>query len=183
MADRHSDSELMERVRDTDDPSAFAELVCRWRPRLAGYFRSLLGDGAAVDDAVQDVLVQLWARRAAYRAQGRFGALVLRYAEHHWLNLRRREARRLTEPLAQAAEPTAPDVAGQVLHRETQRVLADATAALPAGQREVFRLVSEEQLPEQAVAERLQVPVGTVKSRLHAARRQLRAALKELDDV
>lgn len=183
MADRHSDSELMERVRDRDDPDAFAELVCRWRPRLAGYFRPLLGDGAAVDDAVQEVLIRLWTRRGDYRAQGRFGALVLRYAEHHWLNLRRHEGRRQTEPLAQACEPTVPDVAGEVLHRESRRRLLDATATLPAGQREVLRLVSEEHLPEQAVAERLQVPVGTVKSRLHAARRQLRAALKEMDDV
>lgn len=183
MVDCLSDAELMERIRDHDDADAFAQLVCRWRPRLAGYFSPLLGDAAAVDDAVQDLLIALWTSRADYRATGRFAAFVLRRAEHHWLNLRRREARRATEPLDQVPEPPAVDAALAAQQREAHRRLVAATATLPAHERDVLRLVAEQHLPERIAADQLGVPLGTIKSRLHAARRRLRAVLQEMDDV
>lgn len=184
MDDCRSDAELMECVRDQADPDAFAQLVCRWRPRLIRYFLSLLGSSAAADDAVQDVLLALWTQRADFHASGRFAAFMLRRAEHHWLNLRRREARRATEPLLEAHEPSQPASAQRRLEAdEQQRRLTAATAALPSAQREVLRLVTDEALPEHDVARRLGVPVGTVKSRLYAARQRLRAALREIDDV
>lgn len=177
MDDRRSDAELMERVRDQDDPGAFGLLVTRWRPRLARYFGALLGDSRSVDDAVQEVLIHLWTRRADYRATGRFEAYVLTVAKHHWLNLRRKQQRGRgpgPEPIAPAAELDA-------LARLDRATLEAAVGELPAGQREVVRRVVLEGWSGSRTAAWLGLPLGTVKSRLHAARQRLRAALENPD--
>ena len=183
MIDQPSDAQLMERVRDLSDPEAFRALASRWRPRLNGYFRPLLAEPAAVEDAVQEVLVGLWTRRADYRSTARFSAWALAAARHHWLNLRRREVRRTTAELVESLEPAGAATEPLVLARADQRRLAAAVAELSPGQRQVWALVTDQGAPLAEAAARLAVPVGTVKSRLHSARQAVRAALEEDDDA
>ena len=176
MHDRFSDAELMERIRDDHDPEAFRELALRWRPRLTGYFRPLFGCSDAADDATQEVLVWLWSHRAEYRATGRFEGYLLTIAKHHWLNRRRHEQRRQTValPVDEAAASAPTD--DLVLAAHDRQTLVAAASELPAAQRLVLELVTAEGLTLSAVADRLGIPLGTVKSRLHHARQRLRAA-------
>lgn len=177
MLERFSDAELAERVRDGDDAEAFRALCLRWRPRLLAYFGPLFGRADLAEDAAQEVLLRLWLRRRSYLAVGRFEAYLFCLARHQWLNDRRREAR------TGAAEPPppAPDPAAAALAAAAAGVVSAAAAALPAGQREVWQLTAAG-LAQAAVADRLGVPLGTVKSRLHHARRRILAALEESDE-
>lgn len=181
MDSRRSDAELMEALRDRGEPEAFALLATRWRPRLTAWFAPLLGEPAATDDAVQEVLLRLWTSRADYRCTGRFDAYVLTLARHHWLNLNRLRRRRETEELDDEQPGGERGPEALVVARETASRLAAATAALPAGQREVFALVVEQQLGQADVARRLDLPLGTIKSRLHSARVRLARVLEEHD--
>lgn len=179
MYRRFSDAELAEQMRDSDSAGAFGELQRRWRDQLAAYFRPLLADDAAADDAVQEVLCRLWTRRAAYRATGRFEAYLLALAKHHWLNERRRTARRETVVLDDDAVPGTDDPAHLSEVRETARQAVAALRRLPAEQQLVWRLICEDGLTTRQAAEQLGVPTGTVKSRLHAARQRI---LSEIGD-
>lgn len=181
MDSRHSDGELMERIRDHSDPEAFRLLAERWRPRLGAFFRPLLGDDALAQDAVQEVLLKLWTARADYREIGRFSAYALAHARHYWLNLRRHEERRATEPLGDEG-PANDSTEGAVLARAARSQLDQLVARLPEAQRQVWRLAADG-LSEAEVASRLAVPVGTIKSRLHAARRRVWSGLQEDDDA
>ncbi|MEU4244389.1 sigma-70 family RNA polymerase sigma factor [Actinoplanes sp. NPDC026619] len=69
------------------------------------------------------------------------------------------------------------DAAGEV------RALAGVLAALPAGERDVLTLISQAQLSYPEVARALGIPVGTVRSRLHSARKRLRKALPDLEGL
>lgn len=75
-------------------------------------------------------------------------------------------------------------VPAQVTAAAEVRELAGVLAKLPVGEREVLTLVSQAQLTYPEVARALDIPVGTVRSRLHSARKRLRAALdmKGIDD-
>lgn len=183
MYGRFSDAELAEQMRDGDSAGAFGELLVRWRSRLVRYFRPLLADDAAVEDAVQEVFCRLWTRRGEYRATGRFEAYLLRLAKHHWLNERRRVRRRETIEIDDQASSPDDDPARLTEARETARRADDAVLRLPAAQREVWQLIHEDGLSERQVSERLGVPAGTVKSRLYTARRKVMAACEEMDDA
>lgn len=181
MRERFSDAELMEQVRDREDPEAFRLLTSRWRPRLTAYFRALSGDLDEADDATQEVLLRLWSRRAQYRATGRFEAYVMTLAKHHWLNLRRSLRRWEAEQLTAVGADG--DPAAEVLARAARESLVRAVTGLSEAHRSVVRLVVDDGLSQEQAAGRLAIPVGTVKSRLHAARRRLRTLLEEDDDA
>ncbi len=78
-------------------------------------------------------------------------------------------------------EPDADRVVARVAAGAASRRLAAVLAKLPAGERDVLLLVAHEELDYADVARALDVPVSTVRSRLHSARKRLRAALADLD--
>jgi RNA polymerase sigma-70 factor (ECF subfamily) len=72
-------------------------------------------------------------------------------------------------------------VAADVTAQAMRTLLAGALAALPAGDRDVLLLIAWEQLTYQEVSRALDIPVGTVQSRLHRARTKVRQALAGTD--
>jgi RNA polymerase sigma-70 factor (ECF subfamily) len=134
---------------------------------------------ADAEEAVQEALVRAWARRDACRSPE---------APLPWiLQITRNEARRLLERRAQCPrfapiEPASsePEVEDDALTSTTTRVTVEqALAGLHDGDRHVLRLRYSDDLTEAEVARRLGLPHGTVKVRLHRARRRLRALLEE----
>nr|BFE35874.1 RNA polymerase sigma factor [Actinomadura rugatobispora] len=164
-----------------DDPEWFAELFDRHHRRIHHYAARRLGVQAA-DDIVAETFLAAFRRRAAYDlAQplarpwlyGIATTLVARHRraeERYYRALRRTGADPLPEPLADA-------VATRVVAESRQRQLADALAGLSRGDRDVLLLVAWGDLTYEEVAQALEVPVGTVRSRLHRARRKVRRAL------
>lgn len=141
--------------------------------RLAGF---LLGDATEAEDAVQDALARAWAERRQLRdpaaAQAWFDRILVNVCR---ARLRRRRSGVRWVALGDT-DPVAPgDPFATFLARES---VLGGLAALDADHRIVVVLRFWADLPLEAIAELLRVPVGTVKSRLHYALRDLRRGLR-----
>jgi RNA polymerase sigma-70 factor (ECF subfamily) len=174
-----NDEELVAAVAAGDD-TALRVLFCRHAPWLAARLRSGLA-AADVEDVVQETFIGVWRGAAGYRPDGQVGGWIWGIARRQAaLLLRRRGPAALVLPAVGSVEARhAGDPAEAVLSRA---VIAQAVAAAlgPDGgtEREVWRLMYVEDRPVAEVAELMGVPVGTVKSRAHRARRLLRLALR-----
>jgi RNA polymerase sigma factor (sigma-70 family) len=159
----------------------FAALFDRHAPHIYRYLARRLGDQAA-DDLAAETFLTAFRRRSTFRADQRdarpwlYGIATLLVAQH-----RRDEVRRLRLHQAVPAESDvfchADRVAADVTAAALRDVLTSALADLSDGDRDVLLLVVQEELTYEQVAAALDIPVGTVRSRLHRARSILRAAL------
>jgi RNA polymerase sigma-70 factor (ECF subfamily) len=178
-----SDASVVE--RSWDEPETFAVLFDRHADSVHRYVARRLGAETA-DDLMAETFTTAFQQRFRYRtelADARpwlFGIATNLIGRH-----RRAEARRLkalgrltvTDPGQQTEEAVADRVAAQVSAQAIRRELAAALARLPARHRDVLLLVAWADLGYEEVARALEVPVGTVRSRLHRARRKVREAL------
>lgn len=153
-------------------------------PRLRRYARLLTGDAARADDLLQDTLERALVKAALWQPPGRDGpdragalrAWLLSLMHRLFLNQRRDERAHLYESFdGLQVEPQQPSHEGALqLRLDLERALA----ALPAPAREVLLLVCVEELSYEAAAEVLELPVGTVMSRLSRARERLRQLMQ-----
>lgn len=174
------DFALMAALR-TGDPGAFETLTARWRPRLVNFFRSLGADSHGADDCAQETLLRVYRYRDAYQPQVPFPAFLFTLGRRSFLDQKRRGKRwdhTAPEVLADDAAAVAPDAAAA----HTERLdLAAAVARLPRRLRDVVEWGVLRGLPYDRVATLLGIPVGTVKSRMHHAVRQLREFLGDAE--
>lgn len=172
-----NDIELVGRVAHGDD-TALRELFARHAPWLAARLRPVL-PAADVEDVLQEIFVAVWRGAAGYRPDGPVAAWMWGIARRQAaLFLRRRGPAPLGLPALAADSRHGGDDPAEVVLSRSQ--LDRAVAALGpenSPDREVWRLMYVEDRPVAEVAELMGVPVGTVKSRAHRARRLLRAAL------
>jgi len=139
------------------------------------------GDWGAAEDAVQETMLAAWQGAAAYRGEARvrtwlFGICRNKVAEQ----ARRARGKRASIPTGALATPAIHD-AGDSVERRAEGV-ADfwqAFGRLSQEHREVILLVFHYGFTLRETADMLRVPLGTVKSRTHNARRRLQAALRE----
>lgn len=172
------DETLLDRAARGEDAAVDA-FVDRFGDRLCSFLVRLVRDRAWADDLVQEVLVR--ALHEAHRYDPEWPVVVWLFgiARHLGLDLLRREggqrrrASNLTRP-----EP-APAAVTTAEHREFQIALEAALQQLPEEYRSVFLLRDGESLSYEAIGEVLGISPKTVSSRLHRARRALRAALQE----
>jgi len=172
------DDELIAAVAAGDD-GALRELFSRHAPWLAGRLRSVL-PAADVEDVLQETFLGVWRSADRYRPNGAAGGWIWGIARRQaTLFLRRSGPCAMVLPAVLAADGRhAADPAEAALSRTA---IAEAVVALgPEGSpdRETWRLMYVEDRPVAEVAELMGVPVGTVKSRAHRARRVLRGALR-----
>ena len=160
------------------DKDAFAALFARYAPRVKSYLIRLGAAAAAAEDLAQDAMVSVWRRAASYdRARAKPSTWVFVIARNAWIDRLRRErvelAYRSENAPPEWREDEAPDDA-TVRHADEARV-TDALQILSDEQRQVVRLSFFEDRPHSEIAERLSLPLGTVKSRLRLALVKLRA--------
>ena len=173
------DDELIVAVASGDD-AGLRELFSRYAPWLAARLRGVL-PAAEVEDVLQETFLAVWRGAGGYRSggSGSAGGWVWGIARRQAaLFLRRRGPAELLLPVIYVDGRHVADPAEAALFRAE---LAEAVSALgPAGgaNREAWRLMYVEDRPVAEVAELTGVPGGTVKSRAHRARKQLRAALR-----
>jgi len=140
--------------------------------RLAGY---LLGDATEAEDAVQDALVKAWRSWPALRDPAAFGPWFDRIVVNVCRDRMRRHRTLLMVQLDAAGEVESSDVFGSMV--EGDEVVA-AVARLSPEHRIVIGLRYWRDLTLEQMADTLDLPLGTVKSRLHYALRSLRSELK-----
>ena len=173
------------------DKIAFARLVEKHKQSVHGLCFRLLGSGEEARDAAQEAFVRAYTGIGDFDARQPFAAWVLRIARNHCIDLLRR--RRPTLALAEGRSeegpeagiaPELPDhfaVSGEqrVQEEEAQRDLDRAVAALPPRYREVIALFHVQHRSYAEIAQTLGVPMGTVMTWLHRARKELKAQLSE----
>jgi RNA polymerase sigma-70 factor (ECF subfamily) len=148
------------------DAQSLIELI----PRLRRYARALVGERAAADDLVQDTLERAWSKLHLYRRGTDLRAWL--FTVMHNVHVNRLRATRPADPL----DDEMPELAQRATQGDALLVrdLERALAALPAAQREVLLLVALEDLSYDQTARVLDIPIGTVMSRLARARDKLR---------
>jgi len=167
------------------EPERFAVLFDQHAPLIYRYLARRAGRQVA-DDLVAETFLAAFAKRDRYdlsRPDARpwlYGIATNLVGQHH-----RDEVRQYRIRQATPAEPEVPGhaerVAADVTAQAMRTLLAGALAALSPGDRDVLLLIAWEQLTYQEVSRALDIPVGTVQSRLHRARTKVRQALAGTD--
>ena len=149
-------------------------------PRLRRYARALAGDQHAADDLVQDTLERAINKRHLWRPGSDLRAWLFAIMHNVFVNQLRARAARPESALDEDDLPPVPSVQGVRLEI---RDLESALAALSPEQREIVLLVGLEQLSYAEVARALDIPIGTVMSRLFRGRERLRTLLTGIPPV
>jgi RNA polymerase sigma-70 factor (ECF subfamily) len=169
------DDELIASLAGGDD-MALRQLFERHAPWLAARLRKALPPDD-VEDALQETFLAVWKNARTYQARGTAAAWLWVIARNQAALLLRKRGAATVALLDEGGGP-AGDLAEAAAARADLEVAAAAVLGPPGcPDREVWRLVYEEDRPVAEVAELMGVPAGTVKSRAHRARRLLRAAL------
>jgi RNA polymerase sigma-70 factor (ECF subfamily) len=172
-----TDEALLALVARSDDV-ALAELYDRFGRAAYGLALRILRDPALAQDAVQEAFLAAWRTAPSYDPRrAKASTWLLTIAHRRAVDLVRREERRRGVPLDDA-----PVVAGDATDeeawvRERRRAVQSALAQLPADQREALELAYYGGLTQSELAERLGVPLGTIKSRMFAGLSKLRDLL------
>ena len=177
-----SDEELVERFQK-GEASAFDTLVRRWERKLQGAIYRLVGPGDDVRDLSQETLLRAYRGLGTFKKEARFSSWLYQIA----LNVCRDRMRRtrgksyvsfdeLSE-VGEAAGDAGPSALELIEARDLSRQVAAAVAALPEEQREVVVLKEYQGLTFLEIAETLDVPLSTVKTRLYRGLGQLRQQL------
>ena len=184
MEDEKRDDVELHRALLAGDRSAFEELYRRYAPAAYGLAYRLTGQQMIAQDVVHESYLALWRAPEAYDpARGPFRTFFLSLVHHRAVDTIRREERmRRRNERASNLEPVAgEDVAEDVVDRAHLSVrrgeVREALATLPPDQRRVLEMAYFDGLTQVAIAERLGIPLGTVKTRTLAAMQKLRAAL------
>jgi RNA polymerase sigma-70 factor (ECF subfamily) len=170
------EAELLSLVAAGDSGTPLRRLYHSYERRLYGFGLRLLGEQGLAEELVQETWVRLWQSAGRFDPdRGTVRAFLFTIARRVAVDLHRRpSSRRLGAEVEDAGAVEA--AADQVLLAVTVR---DAMESLSPAHREVLELVFDEDLKLADVAERLDVPLGTVKTRAHHALRGLRQALEE----
>ena len=165
-------ADVLLRAARRGDPDAFMELLAPERSRLESLACQLLDDRADVADVLQEVYLSAYRALPKYRGDSRLATWLYRITYNACL---RHQARRPETADADAEQgPPSPDHAASVAERLD---LAAALAELPIEQRALVLMIDRDGFGYRAAAEALSIPLGTVSSRLAAARAKLRDAL------
>ena len=178
------DKRLMLEVKQ-GDRRAFDELYRRYSRRLQGFFfRQLGGNEERAADAMQDTLLRVFEHRERYAEGSDVSTWVFSIAYNLCKNIYRRndnEAKYLQTLDAQPAEESAVEI--QMDNARLMEALQQVLDALPPPLRLIFSLRHEEELTTAQMAAILQIPEGTVKSRLHKTMNLIRQQLKHYEHI
>jgi RNA polymerase sigma-70 factor (ECF subfamily) len=180
--DQRSDEQLMADYRH-GDRAGFAELVGRYERELYHFLVRFLGDRAAAEDVFQETFLQIHQSAEQFDAQRRFRPWLFTIAANKARDLIRSQARRPTSPLQASINSndeesgefidlmrSVQDVPEEPLQRkELQEAVQKTVSGMPEHLREILLLSYFHQFPYKQISDILEIPLGTVKSRLHAA--------------
>jgi RNA polymerase sigma-70 factor (ECF subfamily) len=185
-----SDEQLLERYRNSGDREIFAQLVKRYEHELFNYLYRYMGNAEMAEDVFQATFLQVHLKCDQFEAGRKVRPWLYAIATNKAIDAQRRNRRHRVASLDQinsrhdeelgslmdllsSNDPDPMDVAEV---QENQRWVHDEIATLPEHLRSVLGLVYFQGMKYREAAEALSIPVGTVKSRLHAAVMKLNEA-------
>ena len=189
--DRPSDEDLLARLRD-GQRDAFGTLVRRYERELYGYLRRYLGDEELAADVFQNTFTQVFVKIAQYEPGRPARPWLYAIATNQAIDALRRRNRRVdgradpllagdgdgdsARPLFEVLRDRDPGPVEQAEGAELRQLVRDAVDRLPDLLRQVVVMAYFQGLRYQEIADALGIPLGTVKSRLHAALAKLTEA-------
>ncbi len=178
------DSELIERITRRDT-SALSELYDRYSRLVYSIALRVLGDAETAEEITQDVFVLVWQKASSYDLnQGKLMTWIASIARNRSIDqIRRRRARPegysiAWEDCCEDDPDHQPEVEIGMMDHHQRSVLVRSVNALPAEQRQALSLAFFYGMTQQEIAERLNQPLGTVKTRIRLALQKLRTVIQ-----
>lgn len=177
-------SELLARIGRRRDVADFELLFRHFAPRVKAYMARTGSPGVA-EELMQETMVAVWNKAAMYDpGKGAAATWIFAIARNLRIDAYRREKHPEFDENDPALQPAAGPAADSSLESEQQATaIREALATLPADQAEVLRLAYFEDNSQSAIATALDLPLGTVKSRMRLAFVKLRAVLGRSGDL
>ena len=175
---------LIEAVALRRDREAFARLFEHFAPRLKAWLMKSGATAAAAEDFAQDAMLTVWRKADLFDARkARAATWIFTIARNRRLDMLRRDARALPTPEIEPTEDEAmrPDVI--LAMADDARRVREALSRLKPDQVEVLRLAFFMDSPHSEIAQRLDLPLGTVKSRIRNAMIKLRTILEPSEEA
>ena len=183
----YTDEQLIKRFQAGDE-GAYVELVNRYRNRLMSFVFQFVGDMEQAEDVVQDTMLKLYVKKHYYREIAKFSTWLYTIARNLANTELRKRKRRKTTLLSQMSRgekdydlPAVQPETGQEVQREfVEKRTQAAIQQLPEHFKTVIILRDIQELSYEDISNIVEVPIGTVKSRINRARLQLQAELSDL---
>ena len=181
-----TDEELMARFQSGDE-KAYNEIVFRYRDRLMNFIYRFVNDVELAEDVLQDTLVKIFTHRHYYKEIAKVSTWIYTIAGNFSkTELRKRKRRKITQLSHMGKDDKVyeiPDIEREpdrgVHVQFSEQKIQNALQSLPSHFRSPVILRDIEELSYQDISKILDVPLGTVKSRINRARQQLKNTLKE----
>ena len=180
---RCSDEVLVQRFKN-GDRSAFSELVDRHQHRVYSLCFRWMGNQQAAEEVAQDVFVSLFRALGRFRGEAKFSTWLYRITVNHCKNKRLYQDRRAHSkhdsmdaqqedgPIRELVSPDR-GADSKALQSDAERMLQSGLSALDEEHRQIILMRDLEDMSYEEIASVLELPKGTVKSRLHRARTEL----------
>lgn len=176
--DDRPDSELIAAIADQDMP-ALSEFYRRHQKRVYHFLLSKLNDPFTASDLLNDTMLDVWRSAGRFEKRARVTTWLLGIANHKVLDLWRQQGRRRTTELEETMIDDSPgaDIEALTLAARDRQRLARGMARLSPEHREILHLVFFEELNYEEISRIIDIPEGTVKSRVYHAKKLIKQHL------
>ena len=183
----YSDEQLMSLFQGGDE-NAYIELVNRYKDKLINFIFNYLGDLESSEDVVQETMIKLYQKKHYYKEIAKFSTWLYTIAKNLANTELRKKKQRKTTLLSQFSKddktyelPSNDPEPGQEIQTDiVNKIIRDAVDQLSEKFKIVIVLRDIQGLSYEDISEIINVPIGTVKSRINRARLQLQVELKHL---
>ena len=175
-------SDLLQKVAQSRDVEAFRKLFELYGPRVKSYMMRQGADATTAEDLAQETLLTVWRKAQLYSDEkGSATTWIFTIARNLRIDRLRREVS--WQPLPENRDEEAsdgPSPEEEVTERERRDKVRAVLATLPPDQSEVVTLSYVDGLSHSEIAERLRLPLGTVKSRMRLAYQKVKEAVEDI---
>ena len=175
-------ADLLMRVAEVRDKTAFAQLFEHFGPRIKGFMMRKGADAELAEDLAQDTMITVWRKAHMYsRDKGTVSTWIFTIARNRRIDWARRSDNMQHADIAdydQASDD--PNSDETVTSQQEAKFVAEAIEELPDDQKQVISMAFMEDLTQMEISSRLNLPLGTVKSRMRLAYQKLARSLEGL---
>lgn len=186
-----TDLDLVEAARQHNNRRAFAELLQRYQRPLYNYILRMVRQPAVAEELFQETFLRIYNNLEHFRGGASFSPWAYRIAHNICIDALRSQRNRhnvsleaeqgdTNQTLADRLEGHSPNPEDELYRQQLGARIQEAVEKLPPAIRAVFVLYQYQHLPYEQIAETLDIPLGTVKSRMHTALQKLSHYLRQL---
>lgn len=186
-----TDLELVEAARQNRDDRAFAVLIKRYERPLYNFILRMISSPAEAEELFQETFLRIYKNLDNFRGGASFSPWAYRIAHNLCIDSLRRPDKRIfvelekddsdeVSVLDRMVNEQSPNPENELYRRQIGHSIQEAVQELPPKLRSVFVMYQYDHFPYEEIAVVLEIPLGTVKSRMHAALQQLSTKLRHL---